>query len=356
MKLKTLLLLCILALTSCQEEEFYEKEYIDTLKDQYERANQTDEDLNDPNNPGYIDPNNGGNDPGSNGGNDPGGNDPGNEVTLKTDSFSQQSSGGKLDILWVIDNSGSMGDEQQALGDNFSAFIEEFVEKNIDFQMAVTTTDTRSQYAGVAYGDSMETLTSEKLAEDQDQFLEDFAENVSVGVDGSGKEKGIKGSFAFTNRHKDDWLRDDAYYVIVYMSDEEDQSEASVNAYMNGIKAKKNNDGLVKAYSIVQMVETSVDKWLHRGYERYQEASDLTNGRVTDIRDDFYLTLLEMGEEIAQLSEQFPLSSTPADIDSIVVVVDGVESQDWEYIPASNTISFNSAPAVGAQIEVTYEI
>ena len=45
-------------------------------------------------------------------------------------------------VTILIDNSGSMRDEQRALGDNFEAFINEFVKKDIDFKMAITTTDT----------------------------------------------------------------------------------------------------------------------------------------------------------------------------------------------------------------------
>jgi hypothetical protein len=46
----------------------------------------------------------------------------------------------KIDILWVIDTSGSMAEEQQALADNFEHFITNFVSKNYDFRIAVTTT------------------------------------------------------------------------------------------------------------------------------------------------------------------------------------------------------------------------
>ena len=47
----------------------------------------------------------------------------------------------KVDILWVVDNSGSMEEEQDSLARNFDLFIEELLKKDIDFKMAVTTTD-----------------------------------------------------------------------------------------------------------------------------------------------------------------------------------------------------------------------
>lgn len=46
----------------------------------------------------------------------------------------------EVDILWVIDNSGSMCQEQEALRDKFDQFVEQFAEENIDFHIGVTTT------------------------------------------------------------------------------------------------------------------------------------------------------------------------------------------------------------------------
>lgn len=47
----------------------------------------------------------------------------------------------KIDILWVIDGSGTMANHQENLGTNFGNFINKFVSKNIDFRMAITSTD-----------------------------------------------------------------------------------------------------------------------------------------------------------------------------------------------------------------------
>ena len=45
-----------------------------------------------------------------------------------------------VDILWVIDNSGSMCEEQEALRQNFNAFVQDLAARQVDFQMGVTTT------------------------------------------------------------------------------------------------------------------------------------------------------------------------------------------------------------------------
>ena len=56
--------------------------------------------------------------------------------------------GVKLDILWVIDNSQSMCQEQRQLRDNFkNEFIKTLRESPINFHIAVTTTQMIQSYA-----------------------------------------------------------------------------------------------------------------------------------------------------------------------------------------------------------------
>src|SRR5262249_40734277 len=47
----------------------------------------------------------------------------------------------KVDLLWVVDNSGSMDPLQANMTANFNSFINNFVSKNFDFHLAVTTSD-----------------------------------------------------------------------------------------------------------------------------------------------------------------------------------------------------------------------
>ncbi len=277
-------------------------------------------------------------------------------VQESKDIFTYSPNGNKIDILWVIDNSGSMGDEQKALGENFESFIKEFVENDIDFQMAVTTTDTSKNNAGREYKNSMSLLNAAKLAEDKEQFLADFAELVKVGIDGFGLEKGIKASEVFTDRFQNRWMRDEAYFAIVYVSDEEDQSEKSVANHLKQIAKWKNNIGLIKAYSIVDMVPSSTVGAISRGYERYNEMSEITGGSVASIKGNFQDTLLEMGAVVADLAMQFSLSSTPEDISSIEVIVDGEVIDAWEYDLETNSVKllYPETVQANAQIQVKY--
>jgi hypothetical protein len=52
----------------------------------------------------------------------------------------------KLDMLWVVDNSGSMCQEQKILRDNFNTFIEQLESTNLDFHIGVTTTHMKDDW------------------------------------------------------------------------------------------------------------------------------------------------------------------------------------------------------------------
>jgi hypothetical protein len=52
----------------------------------------------------------------------------------------------KIDFLWVMDNSGSMCQEQNSLSRDFKVFIDQLSDfSNIDFRLAVTSTDVRTK-------------------------------------------------------------------------------------------------------------------------------------------------------------------------------------------------------------------
>jgi hypothetical protein len=59
-----------------------------------------------------------------------------------SNQFSQSVSvNNKVDIIWVVDGSGTMANHQENLAQNFEGFIQQFRDKGFDFNMVVTSTD-----------------------------------------------------------------------------------------------------------------------------------------------------------------------------------------------------------------------
>jgi hypothetical protein len=186
--------------------------------------------------------------------------------------------------------------------------------------------------------------------------MNNFADMIQVGTSGSGKEKGILASEKFTQKHAQANFREDAYYIVVYVSDEEDQSPDTPAEHLAELRSWKQNDGLVKAYSIVKM-SGSWASWATQGYERYEAMATMTQGLTTDINNDFYNTLLQIGSDIANLSDKYPLAEVPYDANSLKVFVNDVEwMTGWQYDSNSNTIEFDTPPVSGSIIKVTYQV
>ena len=59
-----------------------------------------------------------------------------------SDQFSQSVSvNNKVDIIWIVDGSGTMANHQENLAQNFAGFIQQFRDKGFDFNMVVASND-----------------------------------------------------------------------------------------------------------------------------------------------------------------------------------------------------------------------
>lgn len=383
LKIKNLLMLSAVAtqLTACNDAEFFQKEF---LKDEYSSRTSSSSDCTvncataseggslTPGSGGTIDDGsstNTGSTTGSTGGSpstdgstgSTGSTDGSTGSTTVTyqdmaDNFTQNSSEQRpIDILWVMDNSGSMGDEQSSLAYNFDVFIQDFVTKDVDFQMAITTTDGRSAYEGAAVGDFNQ-LNSTAAQNDSSAFIDYFANKIHVGTSGSGTEKGLNGMKKFLEGDGLNWLRSDAFLVVVVVSDEEDQSSGTVASYIDFLKSTKTNDGLINVNSIVTFEDEAFGD-PSRG-QRYMDVSNATGGVIANIQNNFYDILSNMGGKILDLISSFPLSGTPAN-GTLEVYVDGVkETTGWEYDATKNTVKFlqGYVPTENSNVEIRYKV
>lgn len=80
----------------------------------------------------------------------------------------QQVRRNRVDIVLTVDNSGSMFEEQDKLASNFDAFIESFAGVDVDWQMAVLTTDNVTDEGRFRGGeDEIELVTAEGMSVDR---------------------------------------------------------------------------------------------------------------------------------------------------------------------------------------------
>ena len=98
-----------------------------------------------------------------------------------------QAPNNQVDILWVVDDSCSMGEEQEALKQGFVTFVEEMEASGTDFHIGLISTshELMDSARGQLIGDPP-FLTNE------DEYVALFSERALLGTDGSDKEKGLE--------------------------------------------------------------------------------------------------------------------------------------------------------------------
>lgn len=278
---------------------------------------------------------------------------------LRTD-FYQQVPESKVDILFVVDNSGSMGDEQDTLVAGFDGFIEKASVWDVKYRIGVITTDVK---AGQGHLVGYPTyVTNENPAP--------FKANALVGIKGSGNERGLHTAWLAlqptalaASGPNAGFLRDDALLAIIWISDEDEGTKGTpVQSYVDFFKGLK-PPGKLKGYAIVgdQITEDAPIGGCG-GYDgsatfggpdagaepgtRYIEAAGKLNGFWHSIcafgkeGEDEAPLLEQIGEDAFQPILEFPLSVQP-DPTTIVVEVDGSPCEDgWSHDAEKNVVLF----------------
>ena len=289
----------------------------------------------------------------------------------------------KVDVLWVVDNSGSMGEEQDNLSNNFNQFMIEAQTMDVDYQIGVITTEIQEASdasddsghpgmriePGVLFGDP-KIITNTPSAESQ------FSRNIKVGTCCSDEaEAGLKAAkMALSSPLVDDpsknggFLRDDAKLSIIFVSDEDDQSDGSVDLYADFFKNIKGfrNEALMFVSAIVGDSPNGCQSGQTgdaAAGERYIELTRLTGGYFRSICDSSWgqnladLGVLTFGTQIQFFLSRLAISSTiQVRINGSSIIQD--PNSGWAYDSQSNSITFGPAgvPPEGATIEVEYDV
>lgn len=300
----------------------------------------------------------------------------------ETDTFYQEVTD-KVDILWVVDNSLSMGDEQEELGSQINSFILGIEGTDLDWQMGVVTTDMEdsAQSGKLRGGPLILTPATENY---ENKFYKLVTE---AGLDGSDKEAGIDAAIqALTepliSTYNTGFLREEAKLSIIYLSDENDCTNRGAMAGSDGSACYDRPElltsmaTLVKEYEALKgdsrlLVSSIVGPPISAGCvgavpgPRYETMANAFGGIQASICEgDFSTVMTELGLQSAGLYTSFRLSYA-AVVGSIEVYVDDVEVAEdttlvngWSYDDTYQMLYFygDAIPTWGATITVNYEV
>lgn len=305
----------------------------------------------------------------------------------------------KLDILWVVDNSGSMDPLQQNLANNFSSFISNFQTKGYDFQLAVTTSDAylatssyRNQPARAAYRDGG--FGFPIISPSTPNLIQTFIANATQGSSGSGDERVFQSmATALASPLNSGFPRPGAFLAVVILSDEDDFSDPNrvEGSWLYGGPADHSysNPGLVSIDSVIANLDqvtgstagsrrfnvsaiTVLDNTCLASHQaqapaaiigqRYVELANRTNGVLGSVCDPSFSSSLQfIQQRIAELLTAFKLDRLPipstirAFVNGVLVPQDAANG--WTYDSSSNSVIFHGTgvPPSNARIQIAFD-
>ncbi|MEZ4237619.1 MAG: hypothetical protein R3F59_16025 [Myxococcota bacterium] len=288
----------------------------------------------------------------------------------------------QVDILFVVDDSTSMIDEQETLASGFASFASQLESSGTDFHLGVITTSFRYDDP-----DRGRLLGDPPILTASDDYEAAFTERAIVGLGGSDKEKGLEAaafavhpSMTLPGAPNEGFVRRDAALLVVAVSDEDDCSDAGalegqsptacyeqdsaltpVVELVSSLQALKDDPALVTVGAIVAPKgPTCPDAYFG---SRYIAAALLTGGKSGDIcQTDWSGMLEEFGVTATGIRTAFQTTEA-AKPETIVVHVDDVEvAQDevdgWTYDTSTWFLEFHGAgiPPRGSLVTATYTV
>jgi len=259
------------------------------------------------------------------------------------DSFIQPMSVDGVDILWVIDTSGSMNRYDDELLAGIEAMLSALPDSG--WRLAMMSNDP-----GAASIEAQFPLVPGDDIVDAEQMYQDMGRG--------GREEGFDASYEYlvNNTYAQTWLRYDAALLVVFVSDEEEQSDDHfpvVGDYIDWYSQLRN--GSVFLSSIINldpMISLCNTNSMNTG-DRYEEATNYFSGIIVDICSDDWSAGVADAATSLEPYEHIELTHTPVE-ESIRVFINGSLNYDWTYSSADNIVYFTVIPGGNDLVEVGY--
>jgi hypothetical protein len=270
---------------------------------------------------------------------------PVNEGEIWIDSFTQHMSIDGIDILWVVDRSGSMN--------RFNAELLAGVEAML---LALPVSDWRLVMLSA---DPRKSVLSTEFPLVPGDDIDDAAAMLAT-LTSAPYEEGFNSVYDYINHnpYSSTWMRPDAGLLVVFVSDEEEQSyveyptPADFLSWYGSLRL-----GSVFMASIVnQEASESLCAWPPNPIDigdRYMEATNSLGGVVVDICDTDWSPGVTDATHSIEPYEFLKLTHT-AEIDSVRVFINGSLNHDWYYVESENTVYFTTIPSAGQLVEIGY--
>lgn len=271
--------------------------------------------------------------------------DQGQPASTKSQTFNADVAYGPIDIVVVIDNSGSMSQEQAKLAPNLASLLTYI--SHTSWQVGVISTDTQDT--------CLRRLIKKGDANAQTAFQEVID---GAGTNGSGDEKGLYQ--AKTGLSCSNWLQSGSAVAALIVSDEDNCSNGScsnsaygtgvLQTYLDSIRPSERT----AVYGIINPPsDTCADAYnVANEYQKVITATGGTAGRICEASYDAILQ--QISQNISTIiSKDFTLDETPI-ASSVEVLINGVATNN--YTLSGKMLTLTQNPPANATITVNYTV
>tara|TARA_Y100001937_G_scaffold128760_1_gene207713 strand:- start:7853 stop:8911 length:1059 start_codon:yes stop_codon:yes gene_type:complete len=262
------------------------------------------------------------------------------------DSDTQVASVDGVDILWVIDTSGSMHryDAQLLLG--IEAMIEALPESG--WRLAMMSNDPAKSVLEAQFP----LVPGDDIVDAMDMY-----NNMHRGP----FEEGFDAAYEYlvNNPYATTWLRPDAALLVVFVSDEEEQSNQhmiDVLDWTSWLSSQRGGSAFMSSIVNVDSTESVCDFTVNPidiG-ERYMEATNFFGGVVVDICSEDWAPGVTDATSNVEPFEKIELTYVPVQEDTMRVFINGALNWDWHYDSTDNAVHFTVIPAAHDHVDVAY--
>jgi hypothetical protein len=171
-------------------------------------------------------------------------------------------------------------------------------------------------------------------------------------------EAGFFSTYTFlTSEDGIEFIRDESDLLLFLISDEDEQSGISASIFSEWLYSV----ALSTRHDVVSITQTedslclSAPRSPEIGY-KYIEIANIYGKSAIDICGDEWSVWLSESSFLTQRINSISLSDPSPVISSIVVYIDGEQTDRWEYSEGSNSVVFNFIPDYGSYMEVGYDV
>jgi hypothetical protein len=281
-----------------------------------------------------------------------------------------------VDILFVVDDSGSMMDHQANLAKNIQLFTQGIMANQIlDYHIAVTSSNMDSDpyqpKPGYGWKGELNGVTK-FVSRATPSGQSELERNLLIGTDGSGTEvffTPVQAALTppMVGGANRGFYRQDAYLAVIFLTDSEDQSQLSAQDFYRFLLNLKGGDASkIITYGVyIPTVDRTCNRSGEPAPRKLEEFYSLSKAQTLGLCDaDYGIKLAELGADLVRRVGSVLYLSRPPQPDTIYVtfgsqVIPNDPVKGWVYDPSRNALVFGDdiellPEPTGTQVEVDF--